>query len=45
MTSKQFNLKDCGKPEPEPKPSFSAYIKWADNIRLDRVSYYVLEGT
>ena len=27
MTSKQFNLKDCGKPEPEPKPSFSAYIK------------------
>ena len=24
---------------------FSAYIKGADNIRLDRVSYYVLEGT
>ena len=24
---------------------FSAYIKGADSIRLDRVSYYVLEGT
>ena len=36
MTSKQFNLKDCGKPEPEPepKPSFSAYIKLSGLLLL-----------